>query len=809
MQERYEDLVAKYAAQSKTKEPSALREDAYQLYSVRMSYIQAAGSYSIAISNFRTACDRTLVSAFAGFADKAARLQLELSKDVAAVGKEMRKILAWNTEMTVSAKSLQDKLYVTKQKLEKEVSEMVQPKRDLGIYQTFSLPVNGKNGSTRQIKASISGSPVRRRAYSLSEGGKPSKQGWLFQRIVTGKPARNTWVRRWFFVKDGTFGWLQNSAKTAAVEESEKVGVLLCNVRPIAAEDRRFCFEVMTKSTNYMLQAETEEELSDWINVFEIAMKAILQDEKEYPQAFAITAPSHAEFAAPTDEHDRHSNLPGPGLAAPQPTTPRASFDIPPSSGGAREASRSIVAKLENRLKDRPKPSSPGPQGGIASLVAASQSALVGQHVPIHQLPISQPRPVDINDSVTKSNIAPDTLALPPISTQMSTRAVQARSRAVSTASANAPSGIMANSWGSVHWGLVGIDDENENQSKQMDFFSQAQGSADTNYEKSIKAAITPGSPKAQSTRTRRSSTGRSQAKSTSSVDMIPVTYPSDYPGELRKHDGQFRTLFPAARPDEFVLLVCRVMWQPVDGQQLWGRMYATDSGLHFFAHAQGMVCVQTIPFSDIVRISHHFGGLADKIVIERNGMDPVDAKVYLDSANLVTRRVDLLFRNSLSDQPMNPSELLQQIKLMEEENLSDDEESGPIKATEEYSVSRPVNSVEGAYGEDISKIPPQILRRKGEIVKIVLPDEPVICGCQDHLGKRFAEYVFQVPAKSLFHLMFGDNTPVWKNVYKSRRVNGLDIAPWKEAEKQLVREYTYVVEYTDTISRIILFGYA
>jgi hypothetical protein len=771
-----------------------------------MSYIQAAGSYSILISNFRTTCDRILVSAFAGFTDRAARLQAELSKDLAPIGREMRKVLAWNSEMARSAKALQDRLYATKQKLEKEVSEMVQPKRELGIYQTFSLPANGKNGNTRRIRSSISGSPVRRRAYSLSEGGKPAKQGWLFQRVVTGKPARNTWVRRWFFVKDGIFGWLQNSSKTTAVEESEKVGVLLCNVRLMASEDRRFCFEVMTKSTNYMLQAETEEELSDWINVFEMAKKAILQDEKEHPQAFAITAPEHAEFAAPSDEHDRHAPNPSPGLAAPQPTTPRSSFDIAPSSGGAREASRSIVAKLENRLKDRPKPGSPGQPGGIASLVAASQSAIAGQHVPISQLPISQPRPIDVNDAVTKSNMAPQSLALPPISTQMSSRAVQARSRAVSTASANAPSGIMANSWGSMHWGLVGIDDTADNKTTdETDSMSVAQGSADTNYEKSVRAASSPGTPTTTTVRSRRSSTGRSHAKSTSSVDMVPVNYPSDYPAELRQHDAQFRTLFPAARPDEFVLLVCRVMWQPVEGQQLWGRMYATDTGLHFFAHAQGMVCVQTVPFSDIVQLSHHLGGAADKIVIERDAMDTVDAKVYLDSANLITRRVDLLFRNSLSDQPLTTSELLRLVKQMEEENLSDEEEPGPAEAHEgDYSVARPGNAVEGAYGEDVSKLPLQLLKRNGDSVRVVFPDEPVICACDDHLDKRFAEYVFQIPAKSLFHLMFGDNTPLWKNVYKLRRVSDLDIGPWKSAEKQLVREYTYVIDYTDSISSIV-----
>ena len=492
--------------------------------------------------------------------------------------------------------------------------------------------------------------------------------------VATGKPAR--WVRRWFFVKDGTFGWLHNSAKTAAVEESDRVGVLLCNVRLSPSEDRRFCFEVMTKSVNYMLQAETAGDLADWIQVFELAKNAVLADEQQNPQAFSMMAPDHAEFAiSPTDEHDRHGSGGATTLAAAQPVTPRASFDVTPLTGGSggMHTSRSIVQKLENRLKDRPSKGSPGPSGGIASLVAASQTAIAGQHVPIQQLH-SVPRPIDIfADSFSGSNIAPSTLAPPPLSTQMSTRAVQARSRAGSSASSNTPSGIMANYWGSMHWGLVPVDDMNISAASGPDSLNQAQSSADTYFEKSQKG-VTPLPLSLQvENDPRRGSIGhrRSPSKSISSVEFTPIQYPQDYPIELRKQDSQFRTLFPASRQDEFVLLVCRVMWQPVEGQQLWGRMYATNSGLHFFAHAQGMVCVQSVPFSDIIRISHQVGISSDNIVIERDNLDPIDAKVYLDSANLLTRRIDVLFRNSLSDQPTDTHEILHQIRQMEEERES------------------------------------------------------------------------------------------------------------------------------------------
>jgi hypothetical protein len=365
----------------------------------------------------------------------------------------------------------------------------------------------------------------------------------------------------------------------------------------------------------------------------------------------------------------------------------------------------------------------------------------------------------------------------------------------------------MANYWGSMNWGLVSVQELSEIKSEGPSSLHQAQSSADNNFERSQKGPSAPNSPGNLDKRSRRSSLShhkRSLSKSVSSVDFTPIQYPPEYPNELKKQDAQFRTLFPASRRDEFVLLVCRVMWQPVPGQQLWGRMYATNSGLHFFAHAQGMVCVQNVPFSDIIKISHHVGLSADKIVIERENLDPVDAKVYLDSANLLTRRINVLFRNNLSDEPMDTQEILQQIKQMEEEAPSEDEKAQKdTEGGEDFEVVRGPRESEGVYGDDaIQGLPPQLLRRSADSLRVVFPSEPVICNCKNHLDRQFAEYVFHIPAKSLFHLMFGDRTPIWKKAYRARKVEDLEIGPWKSAKQELIREYKYTLKFTDRVSR-------
>ena len=85
-------------------------------------------------------------------------------------------------------------------------------------------------------------------------------------------------MRRWAFVKNGIFGWLLQAARGGGVEESERIGVLLCNVRPAVQEERRFCFEVKTKNHAIMLQTATQADLTEWITVFENAKSKALEN---------------------------------------------------------------------------------------------------------------------------------------------------------------------------------------------------------------------------------------------------------------------------------------------------------------------------------------------------------------------------------------------------------------------------------------------------------------------------------------------------------------------------------------------------
>ena len=106
---------------------------------------------------------------------------------------------------------------------------------------------------------------------TLHEIDEPSieKHGYLFMKTWSEKSAKPLWVKRWAFIKDGVFGLLVLSPSQTFVQESDKIGILLCNVRYAPNEDRRFCFEIRTSEFTAIFQAETLIELKSWLKVFE------------------------------------------------------------------------------------------------------------------------------------------------------------------------------------------------------------------------------------------------------------------------------------------------------------------------------------------------------------------------------------------------------------------------------------------------------------------------------------------------------------------------------------------------------------
>lgn len=402
-------------------------------------------------------------------------------------GSEMDRVRGWSKEMETGESVFRRELHIARREIAEAAAQSSEPSRELADYNLSTVAFLGSKGpSTVNIQS------------QGKEGERSEKQGWLFLRTISGKPARTTWVRRWFYVKNGIFGWLVQGAQSGGVEESEKIGVLLCNVKPAVQEERRFCFEVKTKNQTILVQAETQGQLMEWLEAFEVAknraLEASANDSYSHhggvDPAFAITPPSIPEFAAKTTEghvahgsddlaaagFDRTSTLPIPGpdtgsfasRSSFDVTAPRRSVTTREEGESSRDHATRIMQKLDLHRKstspqsDVPPTPSPVVAGGIASLISASHNILPVYSAPaIAQLgaAASSKSQLPLIEAQT-STLAPATLANPPAPTNLSKSAViVSGERGIgigrSDATGGMPSGIMANLWGSTNWGYI------------------------------------------------------------------------------------------------------------------------------------------------------------------------------------------------------------------------------------------------------------------------------------------------------------------------------------------------------------------
>ncbi|KAI9770144.1 MAG: SNF1-interacting protein [Geoglossum simile] len=510
-QKGYDSVIARFAAQSKAKEPSSLREDAFQLHESRKAYLKASMEFCVIAPQVRFTLDRLLVKIFS---DQWRDMKKPLETQNTSFDKwasEMERIKSWNREMETGERTFKRELQASKKSIEEAAEIAVRPSRELEDYSSSTIPFLSSRGpSTVNLHA------------TTGRTGRSEKQGWLFIRTLTGKPTRTVWVRRWFFVNNGIFGWLVQGARSGGVEESERTGVLLCNVKPAVQEERRFCFEVKTKDTASLLQAETQAELLDWLDTFDLAKRKALEDTgnaalqsrtgiSRGDAAFAISLPSVPEFAANHPEShahhgsdelaganfDRSLTLPAQDRDTGGGIITRGSFDVSIGrrlasgerdfEGGKDHATR-IIQKLDLHRKPTAISQMAGiasgsaqpnaPAGGIASLISASHNVLPVYSAPATNAMAPASSPQYISDlaplpvgaglaasselfrGVPLSTLAPPTLATPPAPTNLSKSAViVSAERGIDAGhvdkAGGMPSGLMANLWGSSNWGHV------------------------------------------------------------------------------------------------------------------------------------------------------------------------------------------------------------------------------------------------------------------------------------------------------------------------------------------------------------------
>ena len=840
-QKELDNLQSRYSGQAKSKEASSLREDAFQLHEARKAYLKASMDFSVAAPQLRMALDKMLVKVFADQWRDMRNPRQNISGSIGKWGSDIERVRGWSREMENGEKAFRRELQTARKRIEESAEAAARPSRELEDYTVGSASTSAARAPPTTNLQTLGG---------RSQPARSEKQGWLNLRTVSGKPSRTNWLRRWFFVKNGIFGWLVQGSRSGAVEESDRIGVLLCNVKPGNVDDRRYVFEVKTKDTTIVVQAETQPELMEWLAAFEIAKKKALEDpfSTESPglgpraqdPAFAISPPSAPEFAASaadsgmpqyaddntgTSGVDRSSTLPVPGA---DPSATRSSFDATSHRRSFAErdadASRDPASRIIQKLDLHRKPlggdksagsvSSPG-LSGIASLIAASHTSMpVGPGAlptsPPAETPISRkPAPMPSMRDLPTSTLAPNTLINPPAPTNLSAAAVIVKGeRGIgigrTDASGGMPSGLMANIWGSTNWGYLNRLERGEVKLPQ---------------EKSIKLSNPPsplarhsnpspasGSPPHGATTLGSSNdvpgsieedknTDTSQALSTShdktinlggdeDTDISSLEYPNYYPLQLRTQDAQFRLLFPNVRRDERLVLVFKATWSPNEQQEFPGRAYVTVKNIYFFSNHCGMILVTKIGLESISEITAATGKEYDFLYchLKNNSSQAtrynrITIKTFIEPLNLLQKRLNFLVRNSITH-GISVEEIMKTFIKMEQ----DDPESSPsIDSWENVSINTPTDgdstsrrnashtnqqnlrvSVDrGLYGSSALQL--DGAGDGGKAFK--LPKQPIIYA-PSGMDKLAVEKDFDVSAKALFHVMFGDKSAVWVRTF-------------------------------------------
>lgn len=790
-QKAFDRLIAQYASQGKTKEASSLREDAFQLYEGRRAYLKAGMDFCTAAPQLRATLDKLLVNIFAEQWKEMRSAREANASLFVKWSSEMDRVRGWSKEMVDSERAFQRELLMARRQIEENAEELWRPSRELEDYNISTAPFIAPG------TASGKGAPGR------PQREKQEKQGWLFQKTLSGKPARTVWVRRWFFVRNGIFGWLINGTRSGGVEESDKIGVLLCSIRPAASEERRFCFEVKTKDNTVTLQAETQSELTDWITAFEMVKRKALgnpastesQSASGIDPAFAVSPPIAPDFAVRTDDrYQREISEEQGGLAVPQSPADlqhRSSFDVTAmrkASGSDKDGD--TTSRLMSRLDLHKKSvQSAGPSGGIASLISASHNVLpVSPGVPVPPTPTGDmPRR---KLTIPNSSLAPSTLANPPALTNLSHAAVSLSTERGPLSSkvdgSDISSGVLANLWGSSNWGRINrIGDELSDDVPQKSVeFEAEQGEGLTlarlSHRKTLSATTDAGALV--------SAVRQEDADDT----------PKNYPPALKAQNAQFRLLFPTVPHNEKVVLVFHATWNPNELQEFPGRVYVTTKEVYFYSHHLGFVLTTGTHLSNVTDVTSAPGRDCDFVYLHLrestrlNAPKRITIKTFLEPLKLLRRRLNYLVRNASSEHPDAIEDVVRMLLKMESEparrtssidswedvNYSPiDESAGGAQAGSEQSRRDMKASLRidgNLYGETTA-------RTGKEVQRFRLPAQPVRYapqGMQNAVSRDF-----QVSAKALFHVIFGDKSTLFQLLYCNRWGNVIEQSPWIKSD--------------------------
>ncbi|KAI5967436.1 SIP3 [Candida theae] len=281
-QRKYDRYLNVFVSSSKSKDAVSVIEDAKQLYQVRKEYLHISLDLICEMQDLRTSLDKLIVSLISTLWEKKYSVFATNGPGdlLAKHYSQIQRVQGWSKSIMTASNDLKNDMLLARKQVEDGSSLQFQP----------SLNANDYKVSTISYKS----------LQDINEFA-IEKHGYLFMKTWTDRSVKPIWVRRWCFIKNGVFGMFLLSASQTSVQESDKIGLFLCNIRYAPNEDRRFCFDVKTSEITITLQAESLVELKSWLKVFDNEkdrISALPPDDDLFRVASTRFPPIFAEFAS-------------------------------------------------------------------------------------------------------------------------------------------------------------------------------------------------------------------------------------------------------------------------------------------------------------------------------------------------------------------------------------------------------------------------------------------------------------------------------------------------------------------------------
>ncbi|KAH7055235.1 hypothetical protein BKA57DRAFT_453347 [Linnemannia elongata] len=899
--EKYESTLAKYNGQSRQKEPSALREEAFQLYDTRKAYIQAAMACSMLCIKFQDSLDQLVLGTFL---DLIATQHDYFSGNADHFGSMALQVLQLKTYMKghkeASTVALQE-LEQNKERYTTDAIEYWKPSRSLKCYSNVvstpkstighaaigpalaaqiggQVPLNTfinrpatisqistqaptrppipthltlpniptlssghvKSGSYpplsedqagsesapnssslsranntllnslpnsasgNSIASSNSPSLTNITSYDLEDGTPTTKQGYLNIRIPQPKNRAPVWQRKYFFIQEGEFGFesvVSNPTVGSQVVQSERISVLLCEVRygtsanslmtlsgggnpssgsqglAMVQMERRFCFEVVCATQSYLLQAETEDDLMSWVNTFEAAKRDMLLQqhlprprEPEEPYSPMIPDSAQPQFSFSGEdlldaaraklnsetENSRPTGSLGLGWAA---NVPGVSLLLGSIGNNASAAATKPGSGAETSRNSADNADKSAEQAGDSSEAKAGVEG---------SKPESQPS-LSVNTTVP-------TLVLPskdggPPPTVLDTEAqpmVRSRSGSEVTVNPDRPGG-------------------HSHQQSEIERLM------------------------------------------TSSLHLVPKATPlavseiPHYPMELVVRNRELHLRFHGTKvhSKEYVLHSWTSGYlddsRPGIPIMVYGRIFLTQSGMYFYARGLSVETKRMYRFSTIRGIECEQKDISTEWRIETvDGVQHVFSQFTL--ADTEYQVLHLIWTNAHQSKDRMPVKELFKRTMLITNKPKGSAGSGSLAATESNHLtnrdgkmthpsegnddvivgsskgSTPGSASLGGDWKDEEEVFPPNLQ---------VPSGPVPCNCPGHLEKIELDQNYPISAKTLDRLLFGENSPIWKEFHERRHNTIQSIGEWSDAGGHKARTVKFVMVVNNPLVKL------